>query len=144
MFDLVIASGNLKSELNHRLFKDGSPFRVVSEWEAMAELMVIPWEGDQQVGVPVSERMRNELRLAEDFVGPYVQLPECCTNNRRLQSVSSCWGMCLPLAVESSSYGPGEYRFTVLFDHVETGWCEQDQSTIRFLPWIERIEFRPL
>ena len=142
MFDLVLTHRDASFE--HQLFKDGSRFRVVSEWETMAELIIVSMDGDRLVGIPVSNRMRDELRQAEDYVGPYSILSPACRGRRSVQWISNCWGMCLPLSVPSPSYGAGQYRFTVLFDRVETGRCDQDDSTIRLVPWLERVEFRAL
>ena len=83
MFDLVLTHRDASFE--HQLFKDGSRFRVVSEWETMAELIIVSMDGDRLVGIPVSNRMRDELRQAEDYVGPYAILSPACRGRRSVQ-----------------------------------------------------------
>ena len=122
MFEIEVISGDADNALEHRLYKDGLPWRLVSEWEPMFELTIIELGEDILVGIPVSQRMQDELRLAEDFVGPQGILPHSCEGSRRLNALSTCWAMCLPLEPPSPPFcGPGYYQFVLRMDHIETG-----------------------
>ena len=64
---------------------------------------------------------------------------------RVLECLSMCWAFCLPIEhVRIPCLGTGEYQFSIAMDWVETGNRTRDASTIRFIPRLKRIRYRPL
>ena len=95
--------------------------------------------------VPMTNYMKAALRPAEDFVGAQVVLPYTCEEQRRLETLSSSLFLTVPIVTPRlPHYGYGLYRFEIGMDEVETGLRPANLKTIRFVPWLAKLQFRPV
>ena len=144
MFEIEITFGNAVC-IEHEVFEDSLPWTIITEWQFLTELVIYQDSGRWMVLVPVSDQLRRELEEGEAFVMANAVLPIHCEGQRRLLPLSSSNFLALEVrAPEIPNYRPGLYRFSISMDRVETGKRAEDDSTIRFRPWLDRILFQSL
>ena len=144
MFELAVVSGDASTRLAYRLFEDGMSWKLLSEWQYLEELVCSRHGVLTELYVPMTDHMKTALRSAEDFVGTQVVLPFTC-EQRRLEILSSALFLTVPIvAPRLPHYGCGLYRFEIGMDEVETGVRPGNLSTIRFVPWLAKLQFRPV
>ena len=145
MFELAVVSGDASTRLSHRLFEDGMSWKLISEWQYLEELVCSRHGVLTELYVPMTDHMKTALRSAEDFVRDQVVLPYSCEEQRRLEMLSSALFLTVPIvAPRLPHYGYGLYRFEIGMDEVETGLRPGNLTTIRFVPWLAKLQFCPV
>ena len=145
MFDIEITFGNADG-IRHEVFEDSLPWTIVTEWQYLSELLVYQDQHRWMVLIPMSEQLRREIEEGEAFVAANAVLPLHCQGQRQLLPLSNSNFLALEIqAPDIPDYNrPGLYRFSINMDRVETGNRAGDNSTIRLLPWLDRIVYQSL